>query len=936
MSKCVRIIPLLLAAAPLFGSAFSFSSPGCGQPVSGVQMLNVAGADASAYRVEYAMGSHRLGAATAPGFAIPWNSAEAMDGVSAIQASARDVTGKEVGAAECLVTVSNRQASLSVNAPDLGQALSGTVTITVTGADALAFPAVWTLNIDGGQQAIVWTDNTWQSPLTVSFSLDTTQFSNGKHELHISMNSRSGPSQPQWVNWRGMVNRVVTISNGQSWSQSLPQFQSLHLQPGNSVPLGCVRLFSDGSSGACSSPSYQSTDSSVAAVDGTGMVSAGQAGFAQITLTDGPKTSTASVWVTGDSHVPHFTGSGEMRMGYREGKSLFVIAPFFLDSNTVSQDAALWQEVMRAGVNALGFGVYVNPRDTITAFSDWQTNYDQTVTPQMQWARDNGFHLLLTGDDIFREIGTDAWFTLNWPWGSQAVQYAVSTLAGTGVGIGIEGIDEGSSIWGPRPTPAGRIGAASYLFNEVDCGSGSCGVLWPSNPVPNGWGFALQGSPGQLDTPAGSLFTAQQSTGGGFQFQAALPVTGTFQAATTPNLEYLWFAGPYCGNGQACTPPVPNEALGIMRSWMTAVPNRAMMAFPPLAVDGPDVDGAWMGPGSVSDYASNYFSSLKTRTTYPWSEGIQEMISSMEALFFERQPYFMLDRPQLMLVSLAGASYTKGSGSSATFDPGSDALDEPGVSPEHVSAVMMDAAALGGAGTRLYFFEPSTDASSRSAAPAGTYYQTGANPSNLQTGSWRAMGYASNLLTKVLERYLFGSAGNAPAFGSNITSAVRQGSDGVLLLVVNGNDWGRRIPVDFSPYPHAFGAARYRISASGIATDLLPPDEAGETIHLGAGESAAYLFPATAAAMPLQQVVLNPAADAPAIVGVQYAYVYQNDFDRRPVAACEAGCTVAVDPRLGAFFYRFVTAAPAGTTSVFQFSAQPTTVAPSSSPAALR
>ena len=71
---------------------------------------------------------------------------------------------------------------------------------------------------------------------------------------------------------------------------------------------------------------------------------------------------------------------------------------------------------------------------------------------------------------------------------------------------------------------------------------------------------------------------------------------------------------------------------------MTSVSNPVAMAFPPIATDPATVSGAWMGPGSVSDYASNYFTSMKTRTTYPWSEGIQEMVSSMDQSFFSRQP----------------------------------------------------------------------------------------------------------------------------------------------------------------------------------------------------------------------------------------------------------------------------------------------------------
>jgi hypothetical protein len=287
------------------------------------------------------------------------------------------------------------------------------------------------------------------------------------------------------------------------------------------------------------------------------------------------------------------------------------------------------------------------------------------------------------------------------------------------------------------------------------------------------------------------------------------------------------------------------------------------------------------------------------------------MTSSMESEFFARQPYLMLDRPQLMLVSLAGPSYTKNGADSGTYLPGVDALTQPGVSPEHVSAIMMDAAALGAAGTRLYFFEPAEDLPSRAQSAVGTAFQTGANPFNLQADSWRAMGYAANLITHVLEPYLLGAALNSPAYGRNMTSAARQGASGKMLMIVNGNDWPRTIQVNLGAYALGFGAARYRVRASGIATDALPAAQSADSLTLAGGETVAYVFPGSAADMPLVRTALTDPNLRLQPAAVEYAYVYQSGLDRGAISSWSGSCVVSIDPQLGEFYYQFP--APAST-----------------------
>jgi hypothetical protein len=109
--------------------------------------------------------------------------------------------------------------------------------------------------------------------------------------------------------------------------------------------------------------------------------------------------------------------------------------------------------------------------------------------------RNNGFHILATGDEVARGIGTEAGWTLNWPAGKQAVQYAMWRLATTHVAISVEMVDEASMMWGGTPKPPGRVGAPGS-FRSISCTGKTCAVSWPHNPVtanrfPSGLNFAL-------------------------------------------------------------------------------------------------------------------------------------------------------------------------------------------------------------------------------------------------------------------------------------------------------------------------------------------------------------------------------------------------------------------------------------------------------------
>jgi hypothetical protein len=127
-----------------------------------------------------------------------------------------------------------------------------------------------------------------------------------------------------------------------------------------------------------------------------------------------------------------------------------------------------------------------------------------------------------------------------------------------------------------------------------------------------------------------------------------------------------------------------------------------------------------------------------------------------------------------------------------------------------------------------------------------------------------------------------------------------------MLMVVNGWDGSRTLNIDFTPYNSGFGATRYLVSDTSLKTALLP-DEAGETLTIGPGETAVYIFPNSAASTGLDQVAIQPMPSAGSSkVSVTYGYLYQQNV---PVFGdiydCTAGCVLTVDRRLGDVYFQY-------------------------------
>lgn len=912
-------------------ASLSFTSPGFdGMELKGTYLFAIdAGRMPNVATVEFNIGSLRLGVAQSAPFNVSWNTGFGKDGNYAVQATARDSLGRVIATGERTFNINNSGVTLYVKSPDLSQELHGTVHLEVPASDPIDYPAIFHLFIDG-ELSGYWDAGspTASHNTTAVFNIDTTRFSNGRHELAIDLNCWKEPASPHtYTNYSGMLNRVITIDNGHTPMEIVAKYQNLYLQPGQSVDLPCSQLFSDNVSGPCGNPVYSSTNPLVATVSGDGRLKALGNGFTKVVLKDIGLTATAFVWVKNKSNIPHFSGSGKLLDEYQPGASIFPLAPFVLDPNQTD----VLVEARRAGLNTVSFGFYLNPRSTSIAYTDWKSLQDRLLTSRIKRAKDEGFHIIATGDDAFRRPGDDAWWTLNWRYGRQATQYAMQTLADSGIAIATDVVDEAALLLGWYPVSPSKVGQHGLpgqpdSFQSVSCSGPICRVSWPNHGYHPGRWIAFQGSKHpELNTEPGRPFVVLSATQDSFDFAPNAPVTDTLTSDNDPNLEIMLFASWPCnagttdGKNHPCVPFTPNDAVKTYSSWLRSAPSHVPFSWPALGTLPPAAHMNWVGQPAVdegvSDYASHYWAVMSGSRTYSWSDGVQQRVFWMKDAFYARQPYMAQDRPQLMLVCGSSFAYTKRTSGTAYYNPPADTLDQPGCDGPSASAEIMTAAALGNAGVRQYQFDTDSPAM-RASYPAGAYLQTGMRPDSTERNSkeiWQATAYAGNLLTKVLEPYILATAASSPAYSHNITTAVRRGSDAIILLIVNGNDGERTVNVDFGPYRTGIDVARYRLSYSELQTDVVA-DTTGETITLPRGGSVVYLFPFSSSSKPLQTAVLQPILPAGASrASLSYNYIYSEHLSQiRGGRECARSCSVQVDPRLGEVFYQFTYTGPAG------------------------
>ena len=906
------------------------SSPAAdGAAVSGVYTFTVDAVTSAptTATVEYKMGSVTLGVATASPFSFSWNTGYGNDGNHALQAIARDASGVIVATGTQIFNIQNHGVSMVINSPDITQPLSGTISVSMLASDTAYYPRIFVLFIDG-RHAGYWDTGSApnQHTVTASFSLDTRQFSNGTHELAIHMTAVKNATGPDvYINYEGDLNRIITINNGHTLQEIMSNALHAYLKPGQTLQLACNHLYTDGVTDACASPTFSSGNPAAATVSAGGVVAAAAKGFTDIAITDSGKTTDVYVWVNGDFNIRHFSQSGQILNSYQPGSSVFPVNLFVLDPSFLQADDSLAAETRRSGINTLGFGFYLNPRSTSVDYSTWLSSQDNQITSRINYAKNNGYYIYATGDDGFRRPGDDAWWTLNWQYGQQASNYAMQTLANSGVAIAVDVVDEASSFWGWYPTNPTKVGEQGLTgqpasFQSISCNGTICTVSWPSgHNFNNGYWVAFRGSiHPELNTLPGQPFIVQNATQTSFDFVPNGPVSGVFTASSDANLEILLFAPWPCnanttdGLNHPCVPFTPNNAVQTYANWIHGVTPRVPISWPALGILPPAAHANWEGQlainQGISDFASHYWDVFDNSRTYPWGAGVEQRVYWMRNAYYSRQPYFSLDRPQVMLVNGSSYAYIKNSSTDAYYNPFTDTLDQPGGMPRVVVGEFMTAVAMGNSAVRQYQFDTAT-AAERAGYSAGSYLQTGIRPASGDPNAaqmWKATGYVSNVLTRTLLPYILGQAATSPALGKDIVTAVRQTPSGNMFMVINANDAEKMLTVSLSPYQTGNAITRYTVSDSGIKTSVLA-NISTDAVTLAPGATAVYLFPSLSSKTYAQNIVFTPTLPPGAVKAyLRYNYIYDQDLDRQTDGMnCTASCSLQLDTALGDIYYQY-------------------------------
>jgi hypothetical protein len=897
-------------------SAVVLQTPAASQTVTGTIQLTLSGNLSSVYHVDYKIGNYRFASSATSPFSVSWNSALASDGNVQIETIAYDPFGNILSDTFTPVVLLNYGDKASVTGGLPAQA-SGSLTYALQGYDSVHYPAYWTTFIDGEAQTPLYTDQAAKNQNTVTQTIDTTMYPNGTHEFYFTFHSNdyNNPKPPGGPeDFRGMVAQQINFQNGQTFMDVIANYLHVYTTVGARLALGCTRTYTNGATSACTGPQWVPNDATVVSIDSSGNLTGLAIGYTDVTLTEGGKSTVIHVWVTNNAGLPHFTTNGGLSTTYESGQSTFFVAPFLLDPSHLQADSNLVTEVNRAGINALTTGIYLNPTDLTTTYTAWQSSFTQQILPGLQWAAANGFHVVGTGDNVARNIGQEAYRSINWPPAKQAITYAFQQFAQSGTAISCEMIDEAGLLWGYSPTPPGLLGAANSM-QSIACTGSTCTVTWPNlsvanyhDTISNGLTFSISGNTA-LNSPAGTTYTVQNATASTFTFtpSAKFATATTFTPQSNPTTEFEWFARATTCSGAPCVPMMLDNSLSTLTSWAKGATPTVPISYPPGGIVLPESQRNWLGTGSLSDYASHYWDTGQLRPTYVFGKGVRESNYWMLNAYYIRQPYMQLNRPQIMEIGTSGPSYVKESpAGTGIYNPPLDQLQTTGDIAKSVGSTMFSAVAAGAAGLRPYNFETSDAYTGELNAGPGSGVSLGANPFYGMVNLWQSMAYASALLTKVLQPYVLGVPMNSPALGRNIITGVRKGSTGTMLIVVNGWDGARTLNINFTPYKSGFGAVRYVVSDTGIVVTA-EVDAAGESVTLNGGDSLIYIFPNSNASNGLDNVTflpISPVSGNRLAVTVGYLYS-QNLIPFGSAVDCTSGCTIPVDRRIGDVFFQY-------------------------------
>ena len=352
------------------------------------------------------------------------------------------------------------------------------------------------------------------------WQLDTTAYPNGIHQVYMQGILEGPPPAILFYT----IRRELDFENGHLPRAIVPEYAEVDLHPGQSFPLKLRRYWTDGASDVIdpSQITVTNTDTvnspivlasgslpgigSSSSYWGTLLALPGKSGSTSLVFSSpGLGSTTVQIYIQDDLRVSHISRSGQTRKGYDPSSSVFIRSMFASGSNTVNSHTSLATEYKAAGLNTIEQGFYSNPADSHVVApgaetqamwsawvgtTPWTKSFDGPIDPWYDWAQQNGFLLILTGDDTLR-TSAEQIDTANNPWAMNAIQYALLKATNAGNAVAIEMVDETDLFLGSKPTATALSVLAT--INQVP---GHPSVGWPllGNTAPasvQGW----QGDP---------------------------------------------------------------------------------------------------------------------------------------------------------------------------------------------------------------------------------------------------------------------------------------------------------------------------------------------------------------------------------------------------------------------------------------------------------
>ncbi len=243
-------------------------------------------------------------------------------------------------------------------------------------------------------------------------------------------------------------------------------------------------------------------------------------------------------------------------------------------------------------------------------------------------------------------------------------------------------------------------------------------MTWPNladnsfhDSISTGFTFVITGNRAGLNTPSGQIYTAQNvNHDTTFTFTPANSGNGyLLRLQTNPATEFEWFARASTCNGSPCVPPMLDNSLATITSWVkTATFRRVPVSFPPGGV----VPAARLSELGWTGFAGRLRVALLGHSTAAHHLHLRQGYSGIHLLDVERvlsaAALHAVESPadhahryfgHLVLEEHCGGLRHGG------YSPPTDQFLLPGVVPRSVGSSMFSAVCAGAAALRPYQFE---------------------------------------------------------------------------------------------------------------------------------------------------------------------------------------------------------------------------------------